>query len=258
MAETQELGGVGLEVRGAARVLVGWHLLSLDAPVVAVVWTWFAGRVEGAPVRWSYLATMFVAVWMLYAADRLLDARRGDGLEERHRFHARHWRGFLVGLGVGAVMLMGLVARMSVREVEGNLLLGAALAGWLLVVHTGGAGRLAKEWMVGVFFAAAVFLPGVLAGRPVWLDAGVFGAVCVLNCLSIAGWEHGVGAGARRWVLAGVLVGACVGADPVCGACALAAGLLFGLDRTQERLRRTELRALADVALLTPVVFLLW
>ena len=90
---------------GTSGVLALWHLLSLDAPTVAVIWTWFVARAEHVRLPWATPAAMGIAVWMLYAGDRLLDARVLDGvrtawtgerLEARHLFHYRHRRGFLV------------------------------------------------------------------------------------------------------------------------------------------------------------------
>ena len=54
-----------------------WHLASLDAPTVALVWSlgfaWAAG--VGLPV-WAPLLLALVA-WAVYVGDRLLDARAG-------------------------------------------------------------------------------------------------------------------------------------------------------------------------------------
>jgi hypothetical protein len=55
-----------------------WHLLSLDAPSVAALWTYFLARSVGLHLPWTAPVAMFVAVWMIYAADRLLDARALD------------------------------------------------------------------------------------------------------------------------------------------------------------------------------------
>ena len=52
-----------------------WHLLSLDAPSVATVWTIAIAHAAGVDLPWTSAAAMFIAVWILYAADRLLDAR---------------------------------------------------------------------------------------------------------------------------------------------------------------------------------------
>src|ERR1700679_1878644 len=95
-----------------------WHLLSLDAPTVAALWTWFIARANHIHLPPSSILAMAVAVWMLYAADRLMDARLMDTrlmdtrqmntslhkpapseeLEARHYFHHRHRTAFLTGI----------------------------------------------------------------------------------------------------------------------------------------------------------------
>jgi hypothetical protein len=263
-------------------VLAGWHLLSLDAPTVAVVWTWFAGLVVGAGVRWTDLAAMFCAVWVLYAADRLLDARAlrdgGDAgeLERRHLFHDQHRRWFRWGIAAGCIALAALLPAIRVEEVRLYLVIGALLVGWFAVIHSGRK-PLLKEFVVGVFFAAAVFVPAV--SRMPWmrgalvLPAVLFGALCSLNCLFIFAWEHeGGGLAGRRfagqwvgWVGAGLgaialglmpLVGASGGR--ILQAVGLSAALLVTLHCLRRRVERTTLRALADLVLLTPLLVRWW
>ena len=74
----------------AAGVLRLWHLLSLDAPTVAALWTVFVARAVRVELPWNVPVAMFAAVWAIYAADRLLDAGRQENLEARHRFHGVH------------------------------------------------------------------------------------------------------------------------------------------------------------------------
>jgi len=71
--------------------LVLWHLLSLDAPTIAVLWTWFVARMTRTAVPWTTEAAMGVTVWLLYAADRLLDTRALDPLGDTSEFEARHF-----------------------------------------------------------------------------------------------------------------------------------------------------------------------
>ena len=59
-------------------VPVYWHLLSLDAPTLAVLWAWSLARAVGAPVSWPALAVLGLGTWLLYIADRLLDSRSVD------------------------------------------------------------------------------------------------------------------------------------------------------------------------------------
>jgi hypothetical protein len=254
-------------------VLEAWHLLSLDAPTVAAVWTWFVARASGLRLPWESVTAMFCAVWVLYAADRLLDARGTVGLEARHLFHRRHCLGFRWGIAAGCVALALLVPRMTAAAVRLDVVLGALLAGWFVVIHSLGSETrpLPKEFVVGMFFAAAVFVPTV-ARRPyergeLVLPALVFGAICCLNCLFIFAWEHeGLGEApghrftrvAARWVVwLGVGLGFCSLATArgslVMQAAGLSALLLVAVHRVRGRVERTTLRALADLVLLTPL-----
>jgi hypothetical protein len=149
---------------------------------------------------------MFVAVWMIYSADRLLDARALDAspatapdLEERHRFHHRHRNRFLAALSVAACALVYLLPHIAPRAILLYTLLATLLGTWLLFVHARGhhgnaPRRLPKELAVGIFFSAAVFIPTV--ARAPWLQpallapAALFAAVCALNCLFLYAWEH--------------------------------------------------------------------
>jgi hypothetical protein len=272
-----------------ASPLALWHLLSLDAPTVAVLWTWFIARASGVSLPIASLGAMALAVWMLYAADRLLDARELDKpftrplaeLEARHLFHHRHTRAFLPGIALAAVALATLLPSLNPAAIRLYLVEGALLCAWFLMLHTSPpAHRLpahypTKEIAVGLFFSAAVFIPAVarasttrqpglhLALLPCAL---LFTALCSLNCLFIRAWEHeGTRlAPARLPTLAVVIAIACAGLAILAPtslrtipcACALAAVLLLLLDRHRTRLSRTHLRAAADLALLTPLLLL--
>src|SRR5271156_1049832 len=87
-----------------------WHLTSLDAPTVAVVWTLafaWAARVH-LPI-WLPIV-LALAAWSFYIGDRLLDARNArTPLRERHHFHWRHRRIFLPLAVTSAILGMLLV-----------------------------------------------------------------------------------------------------------------------------------------------------
>ena len=263
---------------GLVSGLVRWHLLSLDAPTVAALWTWFVARCAGLALPWKVTAAMFVAVWLLYAADRLLDGRgeaRESELEARHRFHRAHRGRFAVAMGLGTVALAPLVAEMA--KLPGSafrsfLGLGALLAAWFGVIHLArplGSLRGTKELAPGLFFGAAVFLPTLMRApelRP-WLEvaATAFGLVCWVNCRLIDRWEHAGVSRGTPVLVAVVAVGSAALASvrpgpmtPVLLAVSLAAAGLLALDRLRGRMERTTLRAAADLALLTPLVVLAW
>lgn len=278
-----------------------WHLLSLDAPTVAALWSWFVARCIGIELPAAVVAAMFVAVWILYAADRLLDARLLNGrvlnarqldardpdsaprppterLEARHLFHHRHRPLYRTGIVFAAVLLAALVPRLSPTALRFYTVEASVLLAWFLVLHaTPFAHRLPKEFVVGLFFAAAVFTPA-LARRPELRLAllpplVLFVALVTLNCLFIYTWEHTgdstpahtltrlAAARVTPIALATTAAAAALALRTAPSALSLlsialaaAAALLLVLHRTRHRLDATTLRAAADLALLTPLL----
>lgn len=280
---------------GPARhtALALWHLFSLDAPTVAALWTYFLARCAHIALPWTASAAMFAAVWMIYAADRLLDARQLDtashtptDLEERHRFHHRHRARFLAAMAAASLALVLLLPRLAPRALLLYTLLAALLGTWMLLIHArpphrDGTRRLPKELAVGIFFPAACFIPTVARApslQPQLLPlAGIFAGVCTLNCLFLYAWEHPQEPLARRhahWTtlwsirhlpqLSLALLAACIAvavldhlAVAPALACALSTGFLLTLHRLHTRVRAVHLRAAADLVLLSPLLFLL-
>jgi hypothetical protein len=275
--------------------LVQWHLLSLDAPTVATVWTLFIARCAGVALPWRGPMAMFVAVWMLYAADRLLDARpQLDGssppdLEERHRFHHRHRTAFLSAIAAASGVLAVLLHGLNPRAMRLYALLAALLAAWLLLIHarplpTDTTRRLPKELAVGLFFPAAIFIPTVARAPQLRLvllpAAALMAAVCTLNCLLLYAWEHAAPRTQAHWttrwatahltplaacIVATALfvavfstVGVLPGLDRAPAlACAFSATLLFALQTQRRRWQPVTIRACADLVLLTPLIWML-
>ena len=289
----------------APSLIARWHLLSLDAPSIAALWTWFVAWSAHVPISPLAPLAMFLAVWTLYAADRLLDARAitlssrsrpfvpwsGDtDLEARHLFHARHRPRFLRAIGTACLALAIIVPRLPASALRLDAVLGTMLVAYLLLIHaTPAARRLPKEIAVGVFFAAAVFIPTIARQpalrRSLLPSALLFGALCSLNCLCIYGWEHAHANRAHHasvmlressssatgphsltrlalghlrplhlLVITLALLLAWFGRQPIALAIALAAAALLALDRLQPRLNRIDLRASADLVLATPLL----
>ena len=254
-------------------LLAIWHLLSLDAPCVVTAWTWLVAKTEHVGLPAIALIAMFLAVWTIYAADRLLD---GSGnivpdLEARHWFHRRHRFGFRVALNVASLMLIPFVLAMSSRVLLLYVGLAMLLAGWFVLVHLFARERpltLPKELIPGPFCAAAVFIPA-------WASLGfghvalAFGAatyalLVILNCLCIYKWEHDNLAGAHwstrlgvRWLNplgAAIIVLSLFTDAPIGIATALAAALLLTLNQLRTALDPITLRAASDLVLLTPIL----
>jgi hypothetical protein len=267
-----------------------WHLLSLDAPTVASFWIWLIAAASHIRLPLSSIATMFLAVWMLYAADRLLDTRSLDSqsrteehLEARHYFHHRHRTAFLTAILLASIALAPLLLRLSTDAVHLYLILGGLLFGYFVLIHaTRSAHRFPKEIAVGIFFAAATFIPTV-ARRPelrlaLLPSALLLATLCSLNCLFIYAWEHAPERppfladhpthATTRFALRHLLFFAAAIAFtgtglavfdhrspwPISTAVAVSAVLLLLLHACRHRMASMTLRAAADLALLTPIL----
>jgi len=238
------------------------NLLSLDAPVVAVLWQILFARCFQVPVDALAATLLLATVWLIYAADRTLDAWRGDVHSPRHEFYRRHWRALLPVW----ITVLGFAACVAAERVPGGLFLRgsillAAVAVYFALVHSSIL-RLHKEAAVGVIFALGASL---VAWEKVKTPADattilLFSGLCWMNCIAIQKWE-----GEKLdWSpsIAAIAL-ACAAATllyahrPVLGGAELASAFGFLLlDRVRPRLSADAVRVLADVALLSPVLFL--
>ena len=262
------------------------HLLSLDAPLVAVVWQGCWARSAHVRLSWCHPCVLGLGVWLIYLVDRLADCARavpGDPVTARHAFHAR-WRVGLSSLAATAAATLVLLTPHVLSRAEflhGLLLL--ALAGvyaWLIHgrKQQGWAACLPKEAAVGSMFAAGTaFFPwcqGAMDRLDLSAGAVIFGGLCFCNCALITVWERHAQDVRNRssllnafprlaarlrplcLALAGLAgIGLLVTGSPSFLALALGGLFLAALDRHRGRIAPDALRVLADVALLTPLLF---
>ena len=243
------------------------NLLSLDAPVVALLWQVLFVRCLHARLETLPAVLLALAVWLIYAADRMLDAWRGRDRQPRHEFYRRHWRAVLpvwcAVLAAGA-WLAG--TQLSAAMLAPGAALGSGAVAYLAAVHLAPglwnrAGR--KEAAVAVLFALGASLaawPEVETASDI-LSILLFAGLCWMNCAAIEDWEHG--RELRTSIVAAAALVALAAAlllrehRPILGAAETAAALgLMLLDRIRPRVSPEALRVLADVALLSPIVFL--
>jgi hypothetical protein len=269
-----------------------WHLASLDAPTVAVVWALAFAWAAGVRLpRWVPVLLALV-VWAVYVADRLLDARRalqsgrGGGLRERHRFHWRYRR-LLEPLASSAAVAAAciVVALVPAASRDGDTVVGVAALAYFARVHSGErwAREISrsrppiptKEFFVGVLFTAGCALPAWnragLRAWPLLLPVAYFAVLAWLNCHAIERWEafgearaggNAIARAAALLGVAGIVAAVALFAfEPRLAALlfagAAAALLLAWLDCTRGRLTPLALRAAADLVLLTPLALLL-
>ncbi|HEX7158115.1 MAG TPA: hypothetical protein VF214_03830 [Edaphobacter sp.] len=258
--------------------LILWHFLSLDAPTAAAVWTAFLAIANRVHLPWTAPLSMAIAVWMLYAADRLLDT---EDLEPRHHFHHAHRGAFIAGIVLASIVLAFLLPRIPAESIRLYLILGGLVFGYFVVIHaTRSAHRLPKELAVGVCFAAAVFIPTVSRRPDLRLalipPALLFAVLCSLNCLFIYLWEHAEAPSnlpphwttsfALRHLTSIAVVNTAASLAvaiidhrapwPIPAAIALSTALLLSLHLRRKSHSVLTLRASADLVLLTPLIFL--
>jgi hypothetical protein len=273
---------------GAPAALRLWHLASLDAPTVAVVWALAFAWAVGVRLPAWLPVLLALVVWAVYVADRLLDARSAmrsgqlDDLRDRHHFHWRHRR-ILEPLAMVAVAAAGciVVALVPATSRGGDSVVGAAALAYFTRVHGGdrwarGSSRfrppaLTKEVLVGVLFAAGCALPAwnrlSLRAWPLAAPVAYFAALAWLNCHAIDHWEahargNSIARAAALLSAAGATSTIFIFADEPRIAALLFAGaasalLLACLDRMRGRLTPLSVRAIADLVLLTPVALFL-
>lgn len=274
-----------------------WHLASLDAPTVAVVWTWaFAW---GAHVRLPAWAPALLALgaWAVYIGDRLLDARAGmctpprHKLRDRHYFHWRHRRILAPLAALAAITSLWLVVtRVPAAARVPDSAIAAATLAYFSGVHSrrrfpGSAARLlhplmSRSVLIGVLFTAGCLLPvwsqptlrhaPGLAARLLLVPALFFAALGWLNCHAIARWESDpdtLSQPVRPIACTVCVVGVCLAlfmvwneprSAALTAAGAASALLLALLDRFRGRLTPLAVRAGADLVLLTPALLLVY
>ena len=207
----------------APRAVALWHLASLDAPTVAVVWALAFAWAGGIQLPFWVPLLLALVTWSVYVCDRLADARAAlhsacaplrnaavHALRERHLFHWRHRR-ILIPLAVAAVCASAAIvfAFMPPMARERSSVLAAAAFAYFSSVHFTHGERGAipnllrriftKELLVGLLFTIGCMLPAwprLHAAPPVhaslwqfWIPGVYFSALAWLNCRSIARWE---------------------------------------------------------------------
>ena len=265
-------------------------VLSLDAPLVAVLWQWLLARPARVGLHWPHAFVLGATVWLAYAADRWIEGWRLEPdrirTQRHHFYHRWRWPVAALWLAVFAADLVTAFLRLNRRELDAGFLLLAPVLAYLLshqLIHRHHPWRAPKEICVAVLLGAGVALfllarPEV-ALRPLAAPLGLFTLLCFANCALISVWEHEVDAThgqtsfARQFrrgaafgrtlpwllaVVAALLAGSETGDTRAAAACVAASSLLLGaLDRAEPRLGAQLARVLADVALLTPLVPLL-
>jgi len=263
--------------------------LSIDAPVVAVLWQLLLARVAAVDLGWAPPAVLGLSVWLAYAADRWIEGWRlgADNIHTpRHQFYKAHrWP-------VAALWTIALAADVTIafehlgaRDITAGCLLIAAVAMYLLshqLVHRDRAWRAPKELCVAALLSAGavVFLSGTSQPGALMMPLALFALLCFTNCALISVWEREVDRAHGQTSLAlgdsdherlirqlPLMIAVLAAAASVAGrgaardaatVAAVSAVLLALVDRFERNAGRQPARVLADIALMTPAIALLF
>jgi hypothetical protein len=174
------------------------NVLSLDAPAIAIAWQEVFARLAGVAVAGPDRAALFLAVWIVYAVDRLADGFRlqvAPGSAHRHRFSREHARAMSMVVAVAVVAGLAVLPALSPGIVVAGAAMGAVVAVYFVWNHLAGS-RFGRGWLkevvVSLVFAAGAGLVPLVtspSGRLV-AEIGAFAIVCFSNCLLIARLER--------------------------------------------------------------------
>lgn len=196
--------GQGL-LRQVKRTLLALNVLSLDAPFVALAWQDLIAHQLDASLLFSQRIVLGLTTWLVYAGDRLLDARPeldSQSRLPRHRFAGRNRRKLLALWGIGAIgNLLLIPVAMSRGAWPVAIGLGIALVLYFLACER--FPRIARrliprESVVSLFFVTAAFFFPLMnnwpdswgAGASVFLSAATLYGLAFANCFAIACWER--------------------------------------------------------------------
>lgn len=249
------------------------NVLSLDAPMVAVVWLFAFSQAYDFAVEWPVYLVLFLAVWCIYLGDRLFDNWRPDLSEApvtRRRFVRQHF-GWLKWVMAFLVPVTGVVAALTLPAavLRNGAFLGILVGIYFVVFVSRRAPG--KEVAAGFMFAIGAVVPamGDIERFPDrWVPALlIFGLVSGYNCFLIDRNERKADRkelGMRDATMLGIAAFA-VAMVPAAWqretawiyfSLAISAALLTALQYGRARVSRDAFRVLADVALLTPLLWL--
>jgi hypothetical protein len=262
------------------------NLLNLDSPLLAVIWQEQFARVAGVSLGWGDRALLFCCTWLVYCADRALDAVESGGKPETVR-HAIQLRGKPIWLGVSGVVLLVTIA-LAVVVLNSRAWLGGGVVLGFTAAHFGAThwwpalrSRFwPKEWHVGFVFSVGCALQVWAVAPGAWpsllLPVIGFGALCAMSCSHITAWEvvtadrddpdsllNAHPGFVRRLSWLDIALGLSAMLAAAAGQHAMAAvgisalGLAWLHDR-RDRFSAGFLRVMADFGLYSPLLFFAW
>lgn len=262
------------------------NVLSLDAPIVAVVWLYVFAKVWSVNYVEPLLPWVLgLFVWLVYAVDRLLDGvlDKERDFPLRHQFHQRHKTKFIICIIIVSIITLVL----SLNALQWSIVqsafvpLGATVAFFALSFTNVASSRVSysKNLLAGYAFAFGIGagLVGLLGlSSPLNVlklfspEMLAFGLLCVINITAVDLWVKGseeLGTEEDEWALTLPLFALAVFcflfmqfikkdlSDPFYSAILVATGMMYVINRVRHRYTSDALRVAADVVLLVSAAF---
>lgn len=260
-------------------------LLSLEAPLVALAWLHVFAKVWRVDyLPWTAYAVLAMMVWVIQVIERLNDATQreaaGAAMAERHVFHRKYRRGFLVGVALALAGILALVVVSLPVSIFNYLTLGGVVVvGFFVLSRLGNRQTQEIEYLknilAGMAFAygttlvAHVFLPAIgiqelIRSR----EFLTFMVLCIVHLCAIDFWEKNPrdpdaedSEGGELlitlpvFVLATAALGFAIASHqqsvrPFYYAILTGAALIHVINRNRRKFNGGQLRALADLAML--------
>ncbi len=194
------------------------NLLSLQAPIVAVLWQVLLARSLRVSLDPFAPWALGMAVWLIYVADHLVDTARPPaptGEPVRKEFCRRHWDKFVVAtilVGLGLALGVGRFMWATTFQMGAPIAMGVGC--YFALVHLLPAGWRSlwpREVVVATIFTlgtfGAVWLAAGERSQELWAPALAFMVLCLTNCCVIETWEWEQSPNlAARWVSSHLLL----------------------------------------------------
>jgi drug/metabolite transporter (DMT)-like permease len=250
--------------------------LSLDAPLVAIVWQNAVSTSFSLQINWHHRVLVFLSVWLGYSADRWFDAwRHKENISQRHLFFS-HYRWPLLAIWTTTLVSSFTLAINSLNTTE--LIFGMALTissiaitlvvQFITLLHLR---TLVKSLLTASLVTASVLLFAIPESADNRLSsASLLLATFTLNCSFIHNWDREIdqiqeqlpfdSTQNKSLMLAFSLAGVVLTiqySNPLFAYTLSSTLLLTTIHLLRNRLHPETRRALADLSLLTPLAILL-
>ena len=187
--------------RLSKKLSVPWWMwltvLSLDAPIVAVLWQFLLADSFQVVLRPIHSLLLFGVVWLIYAADRCFDSLViSEAYTVRHAFYIQHFRSVVVLMGMVAIVLsIVILGWLEPTILLHGLILSGVVLLYLANVHLSKKTILVlpKELQIGLVFALGTSITlwsQVSDIRLLVITTLCFAILCFSNCSFISLWEE--------------------------------------------------------------------